>query len=169
MEGVEREYEYRPGRTMIVLFVFMALAFGLFAVLLDCKAAGDEHCPAALNYVIKSSPDWVFPKLPPGDSTWVYALSLAHVIFAVLMYRRRALGQRLVFGPTSMTVPASYWSRDEKEIAYRDIQDISERMYRGVQSLYIKHSGGKEIIAEGMLPSGAAYMEIRALLIARVQ
>jgi len=169
MEGVEREYEYRPGRTVIVLFVFMALAFGLFAVLLDCKAAGDEHCPAALNYVIESSPDWLFPELPPDYPTWVYALSLAHVIFAVFFYRRRALRQRLVFGPTSMTVPASYWSRNEKEIAYRDIQDISERMYKGFRTLYITHSGGKETIAEATLPSGAAYMEIRALLIARAQ
>ncbi|MDR1849753.1 MAG: hypothetical protein LBQ75_06920, partial [Zoogloeaceae bacterium] len=91
------------------------------------------------------------------------------VLAAFLTYHRLTFRQRLVFGAMAMTVPASRWSRVEKEIAYRDIQALFEETINGQKFLHLMHSGGKYTIPASMLPSKAAFAEICELLAARVR
>lgn len=86
-----------------------------------------------------------------------------------IAYHRATFQQRLVIGPATLTVPAGRWSREEKEIAYRDILALNEWRISGQRLLYITHVGGKHTIAASMLPSKSAFEEMRALLTARVR
>jgi hypothetical protein len=159
--SVEREYEYRPKWTTIA---FCGLFFGLCAVVLGFKAAGNDR-GVIINRVIELSPDWA------TGFYWVLtALSVGFVVIAAFFaYCRLTFRQRLAFGSAVMTVPASRWSRDEKEIAYRDIQALSEATISGQRFLYITHAGGKYTVIASMLPSKAAFAEVCELLAARVQ
>ncbi|WP_439624638.1 hypothetical protein [Gemmata sp.] len=161
MDGDVREYEYRPRWTMIV---FCAAFFALCAAVLGSKAANNDR-GLIINRIIELGPD--------GATTfyWVLtALSGGFVAMAAfLAYHRVTFQQRLVFGPAAVTVPASRWSREEKEIAYRDIVALSEATIGGQRFLHVAHPGGKYSITASMLPSKAAFAEVCELLAVRVQ
>src|SRR4051794_30558933 len=107
-----REYEYRPKWTTIVL---CSVFFSVCTVVLGAKAANNER-GVIINHVIELGPDgatafyWVLTSLSGGFV----------LLAAFLVYHRVTFRQRLVVGPAAVTVPASRWSREEKEIAYRD-------------------------------------------------
>jgi histidinol phosphatase-like PHP family hydrolase len=60
-------------------------------------------------------------------------------------------------------------SREEKEIAYRDISELTEATISGQRFLYIMHPGGEFTIAASMLPSKAAFAEVCELLARRIR
>lgn len=161
MVSVEREYEYQPKWTAIVLGGGF---FVLCAAVLGAKAANNDR-GVIINRIIE---------LEPGGATTFYwvltALSGGFVALAAfLAYHRLTSRQRIAFGPTALTVPASRWSRAEKEIAYCDIQGLSEGTVNGYWYLYVTHSGGKHTIAAAMLPSKEVFVEVCELLTARVR
>src|SRR5262249_23463030 len=86
-----------------------------------------------------------------------------------LAYHRLAFRQRLAFGTTSVTVPASRWSREEKEIAYQDVSSLNKATMNGQMFLYVTHLGGKYIINASMLSSKAVFAEVCELLATRVR
>lgn len=161
MGSVERQYEYRPKWTLIVL---CAAFFGLGTAVLGSKAANNDR-GVIINRIIELGPDgatafyWGLAALSAGFVT----------IAAFLAYHRVTFHQRLAFGPAAMTVPASRWSREEKEIAYRDIASLSEATISGQRFLYVTHTGGKYTITASMLPSKAAFGEVCELLAAKVR
>jgi hypothetical protein len=158
--GDEREYEYRPKWTMIVLCTAF---FGLCTAVLGVKAARNDR-GAIINGIIELGPD--------GASAfyWVLAaLSGGFVVVGVfLAHHRFTFHQRVVIGPDSLTVPARRWSGEEKEIAYRDVRSLSEWSVSGQRFLYVMHVGGKYTITASMLPSKSAFEELCQLLAARV-
>ena len=161
MGSVEREYEYRPKWTLIV---FCAAFFGLGAVVLGEKAANNDR-GLIINRVIELGPD--------GATVFFWVLTACSVGFvaiaAFLAYHRLTFRQRLAFGPTAVIVPVSRWSREEKEIAYRDILGLSEATISGQRFLYVTHPGGKYTITASMLPSRAAFAEVCELLAVKAQ
>jgi len=161
MGGEAREYEYRPGWTTIV---FGGGFFALCAAVIGSKAAHNER-GLIINRIIELGPDGA------TSFYWVLtALSAGFVVLATfLAYHRVTCHQRLVFGRAAMTVPASRWSREKKEIAYSDIVALSETTISGQRFLYVTHSGGKHTITASMLPSKAAFAEICEFLAAMVR
>jgi hypothetical protein len=161
VNSVEREYEYRPKWTMIVL---CAAFFGLCAAVLGSKAASNDR-GLLISRIIELAPD---------DATvffWALtACSIGFVVIAAfLAYHRLTTRQRIAFGPSALTVPASRWSREEKELAYRDIVALFETTVSGQRFLYITHPGGKYTIDASMLPSKSAFVEMCELLAACVR
>jgi len=159
--SVEREYKYQHKWTTIVL---CAAFFGLCTVVLGFEATGNNR-DLVINHLVELSPDWAI------RFHWLLTAFGAGsvVITAFLAYHRLTFHQRLLFGPTAMRVPTSSWSRNEKEIAYRDIQALSELNIRGQRLLFVTHSGGTDIIQASMLPSKAVFAEVCELLAARKQ
>ena len=157
----EREYEYKPKWTVIVFCVAFC---GSCAVVLGFKAANNER-GVTINHLIELGPD--------GATAFFWSLtacSCGFVAIAVhLAYHRIAFRQRLAFGPASLTVPVSRWSHVEKEIAYSDIKELTERTISGQRFLYVTHPGGKYTITAAMLPSRAVFDEVCELLAARVR
>jgi hypothetical protein len=156
----EREYPYRPSWTVILL------AGGFFAVcaLVLADRASNNRRGVIINGIIE---------LGASGATDLYyvlcALSVGFVIVSCfLVYHRLAFQQRLVFDATRVTVPVSRWSRATKQIAYRDIQRLSMAEISGQTFLYVHHLGGKFTIVASMLPSRAAFDEVRALLAAKM-
>ena len=107
MDDLDREYDYKPKWTNIIL---VAVFFGLCAVALGAKAAGND-CGVVINRIIELGPD--------GATAFYWALCASSVAFvavaAFLTYHRVAPRQRLTFGPTALTVPTSRWSALENE------------------------------------------------------
>lgn len=161
MEGVEREYEYKPRWTLIV---FCAVFFGLWAVILGAKAHGNDR-GVIINRVLQLSPS--------GATTFYWVLCACSVGFvaiaAFLACHRLTFRQRIAFGPTALLVPASRWSSEEKQVGYRDIEALSIAQVSGQRFLYVTHSGGKYAITASMLPSKAAFEEVCELLAAKVR
>jgi hypothetical protein len=155
------EYEYRPKWTMIV---FVATFFALCAVVLGYAAVDNDR-----GLII----DGIIAFGAGGATVFYWVLTVLSagfvVIAAFLAFHRTTFHQRLVFGPEAMTVPASRWSRAEKEIAYRDIASLSKAAVSSQRFLYVKHSGGKYTIAIAMLPSAAAFEEVCDLLATKVR
>ena len=113
-------------------------------------------------------------ELGPDDATifyWVLtACSTGFVaISGLLAYHRIAFRQRLALGSAALIVPASRWSRAEKEIAYRDISGLSEEMIHGERFLRIMHTVGQYTITASMLPSKAVFAEVCGLLAERAR
>lgn len=161
MDSGTREFEYKPRWTSIV---FGTVLFGAGAAILGNTAAHNHH-GLIINGIIE---------LGPGAATvffWFLTVcSIGFVALNVLIaYHRLTYRQRIVFGPDAMTVPVSQWSREEKEIAYRDIQDVSTTVSQGIYFLYITHSGGKFTITSSKLPSKAVFEEVCELLAERMR
>jgi hypothetical protein len=152
MDGIEREYDYKPKWTHIV---FCALFFGLGAVVLGVKAASNDR-GLIINGMIELGPD--------GATMFYWILCMCGVGFvaisAFLAYHRLTLHQRLTLGPAAVIFPESRWSADEKVIAYRDISALSTDRIHGQQFLYITHLRGTYTIMASMLPSKAAFDEV---------
>lgn len=153
---IERQFDYRPKWTAIL---FCAVFFGLCAVVLGAKAANNER-GLVLNGIIELGPE--------GASIFYWVLcgfSVAFVIMAVFLALHRAvLRQRLAFAQTALLVPRSRWSNQERHIEYDDIQAVTTGEISGQHVLYVHHTGGKYTIVASMLPSRAAFEEVRALL-----
>jgi hypothetical protein len=154
---VDREYPYQT-RWRSILFggSFFGACAAFFAV-----RAGNNTRGVIIEDAITLGPE--------GATTfyWVlFALSTCFVLAAVVLavHRVTAAPQRLRFGATEMTVPASRWSRAVKTIAYRDVQSLTEQVVSGQRMLHLRHTGGKYTIVASLLPSTAAYDEVRARL-----
>jgi hypothetical protein len=161
MSAVERVYEYEPKWTVILL---SGVFFGLCAVVLGIKAATNERGLILLRII----------ELGPQGASWFYWILTACgvgfvAIAALLTYHRLTVRQRLVLGATALTVPASRWSRTERDIAYRDIFELSTNAVSGQRFLVLKHAGGKCVIAASLLPSQAAFEEVCALVESKVR
>jgi hypothetical protein len=154
------EFDYVPRWTSIV---WAATLFGLSTVVLGYKAASNDR-GLIINRVIELGPEsatvfyWVLTILSGGF--------VAIAVF--LTYRRVVCGQRLVLARTTLTIPASQWSRKEKEIAYAHIHGLSETTVNGQRFLNLEHAGGTDTITASMLPTMAAYEEVGKLLAAKV-
>jgi hypothetical protein len=159
--SAEREYQYRPRWTTVV---FCAVVFGLGAVVLGWKAATNDR-GLIINPVIRLGPD--------GATAFYWALAALGggfvAVAGLLVYHRVTFRQRLVFGPSALIGPASRWSRQQTEIAYRDIPGLSETAVSGQQFVHVRHAGGKDTITASMLPSKAAYAEVCEPLAALVR
>jgi hypothetical protein len=160
VESPEREFPYRPRWTAIVLGGFFFSACALFL--------GHRATTNGRGLIIEG-----FIRLDPGQARVFYgvlaALSVGFVIASCfLAFHRLTFEQRLTFGPTVMTVPASRWSRATKRIAYRDIRQLSIATVSGQTFLHVHHVGGKFTIVASMLPSREAFDDLRALLAAKL-
>lgn len=161
MDDIERAYDYKPKWTLIVC---CALFFGLCAVVLGVKAAGNDR-GLIINGIIELGPD--------GATIFYWVLCVCGVGFvaisAFLAYHRVTFHQRLAFGSTAVILPRSRWSPEEKVIVYRDISALSTARIHGARFLYVTHPGGTSTIMASMLPSKAAFDEVCELLEAKVR
>jgi hypothetical protein len=161
MDDTEREFEYKPRWTTILA---CGVFFGLCAVVLGIKAANNDR-GLIINGIIELGPD--------GATLFYWVLttsSIGFVAVAILIaYHRLTYRQRLAFGVSSLIGPTSRWSRQEREIAYRDIRELSTITISGQRFLYITHLGGKYTIAASLLPSKAAFEEVCELLATKVR
>jgi hypothetical protein len=161
VSNIEREFEYKPRWTTILA---CGAFFSLCAVVLGIKAANNGG-GLLINGIIE---------LGPAGATifyWVLtAGSVGFVAAAVLIaYHRLMYRQRLAFSQSALIGPASRWSQQEREIAYRDICELSTVTVSGQRFLYITHLGGKYTISASLLPSKAAFEEICELLAEKVR
>jgi hypothetical protein len=154
-----REIDYRPKWWIIVA---CGLMFGGCA-LLFANLAARNHRGLIINGIIRLGPQ--------GATVFYWSLfgaSAAFVLMSLfLVYHRLRYRQRLVLGPSTITVPASRWSRRTEEIAYADIRDLVTTEVSGQRFLQVVHPGGKYTIVASMLPSRAVFEELGALLEAR--
>ncbi len=151
---MDREYDYRPKWTMIVL---CALFFGACALVLGAKANGNDR-GLIINGIIE---------LSAGSATvfyWVLAaLSIGFVVVAgFLAFIRLTVHQRITLGETSITIPRSRWSSEETVVSFNDILDLSTSEVSGQRFLTIVYRGGKFALTASMLPRKADYDEICA-------
>jgi hypothetical protein len=158
---IEREFAYHPKWTTILA---CAGFFGLAAVVLGIKAANNDR-GLIINGIVELGPE--------GATVFYWVLTAASMGFvaaAVLIaYHRLTYRQRLAFGRSALIVPAWRWSRQEKEIAYQDIRELSTATISGQRFLNITHRGGKFTITASLLPSKAAFEEVRELLAAKIR
>jgi hypothetical protein len=160
-ESPEREYPYQPRWRTIVLGGGF---FGLCALFLGYRATTNRR-----GLILEG-----FIRLDPDQANVFYgvlaALAVGFVLASCfLAYHRLTFEQRLTFGPTVMTVPSSRWSRATRQIAYRDIRQVTVASVSGQTFLHVHHTGGKSTIVASMLPSPAAFDEVRALLAAKAR
>ncbi len=160
LNSLERQYAYRPGSMPVV---FGTVFFGLGTLFLGAEAWHNERGLVIeriieLGLKVATAFYWVCCGCCGG--AWAF--------FMFLAWHQTVVKQRLVFGATAMRVPASRWSAEEKEIAYRDISAIAEAQFSGQRFLYVIHSSGKFIITSAWLPSKAAFDEIYKLLAAKI-
>jgi hypothetical protein len=156
MRNPEREYEYKPKWTVIVL---LGGLFSLCAAIFGFMAATNDR-GVVINRTIElgTSGATVFWWL-------LFAASLGFVALAgVMAYNRVTLRQRIVIGPTGLIVPVSRWSAETKKIAYRDIQGLFTVKQNGQHFLLIQHPGGKSQIVAAMLPLKGDFGEVCKLL-----
>lgn len=161
MDTIEREYEYKPSWIGIILIGGL---FALSSAFLVSKAVHNDR-GLIINGIIRLGPEaaTVFYWFLATFATGMVALVASQV------YRRLVYQPRLAFGPKAMMMPASTWSAEESEIAYRDIRELSVVSGSGQRFLYVTHIGGKRRIAASMLPSKAAFDDIHELLAAKVR
>ena len=159
MDSGERSYDYRPSWWTIA---FAGLFFSTCAGVLGYEAWTNEQ-GLILNGLIE------FDVQGATIFYWVLtALSVGFVAIALsLIYHRFTYNQRLTLGATALRVPKSRFSHEVAAIAYRDIRDLSEARVNGQRFLYVVHPGGKYTIVAAMLPSKAAFEEVRDILAAK--
>ena len=161
MLNIERQYEYKPKWTTILL---CAVFFGLCAVILGAKAQFNNR-GLIINGIIELS---VY-----GATVfyWVLCcLSVGFVLIAgVLTIHRLKHQQRIAFTPSSLIVPKSRWSQEEQSIEYRRIKSLSTSKISGQRFLYVTHAEGKHIIVASMLSSKATFDEVCELLAKKIQ
>lgn len=160
MAAIERQYEYKPKWTVIIL---VAVFFGLCALVTGAQASRNDR-GLVINGLIALGRD--------GATLFYWILTAASVGFVIaaafLAGHRVAYRQHLVFRPNALIAPTSRWSRNEKEIAYRDVLGLSLTNVSGQRFLYISHRGGRYTITASMLPSETAFDEVCELLTAMV-
>ncbi len=151
---MDRQYDYRPKWTMIVL---CALFFGACALILGAKADGNDR-GLIINGIIE---------LSARSATvfyWVLAaLSIGFVVAAgFLAFIRLTVHQRITLGETSITIPRSRWSGEETVVTFGDIIDLSSSEVSGQRFLTIVDNGGKFTLTASMLPKKDDFDEICA-------
>ena len=151
---MERQYDYRPKWTIIVL---CALFFGACALVLGAKAHENDR-GLIINGIIE---------LEPGGATifyWVLAaLSIGFVVAAgFLAIVRLTLHQRIGLTETCITIPRSRWSSEEVAVPFGEIVDLSTSQVSGQRFLNIVYNGGKFTLTASMLPRKEDFDEICA-------
>jgi hypothetical protein len=158
-DTLEREY-----RTKWTVIVSCAALFGLCAAVLGSVAASNDR-GLVINGIIELGHE--------GATVFYWALAGLSggfvVLAAFLAYHRITFRQRLVLDRSALTIPASRWSRQEKQIAFSRIHRLSETTVNGQRFLNVEHTGGKDTITASMLPSADAYEAVCELLAKRVR
>ena len=153
--STDREYEYKPAWSAIVLAM---LVFGMFSIVGVIAARSNR------GLVV----DGIASLSPHGAAVFwcvLTAVSLGFVLVAALMAFRRVIRtQRIVLTPTAIIVPKSRWSREETTIPYARIAGLSETQAGKQRFLKIVYSHGKSEISASMLPTKAAYETIHQSL-----
>lgn len=160
MQDAEREYDYNPRWTVIVL------SGGFFAgcaVILAFKAANNQRGLTWGGII----------ELGPAGATafyWVItACCCGFVVLAMFLAAQRLLLRKtLRLGTTGVTIP-NLWSSAETEIAYQDIQSLSTNTINGQELLYVTHRSGRATIAASMFVSKRAYRDFSEALAASVE
>jgi hypothetical protein len=149
MADIERQYAYRPRWSHIRLLA------GFCTLLAACVIARASPEDLGLPY-------WI-----------VVVVSFAGVARSgVLAVDRLFFRRRVAFTSTSLLLPKPWSFWQEEAIDYDAITglDVSKVAEHGPRCLYLMtHGGGRREIPEAMLPSRAAFEEVRALLTARVR
>jgi hypothetical protein len=151
---MDRQYDYRPKWTIIVL---CALFFGACALVLGAKANGNDR-GLIINGIIE---------LSAGGATvfyWVLAaLSIGFVVVAgYLAIIRLTVHQRIALSETSITIPRSRWSSEEIAVPFGEIVELSESEVSGQRFLKIAYNGGTFTLTASMLPKKEEFDEICA-------
>lgn len=102
---------------------------------------------------------------------WVMrVLSMGFVVIACLLaVHRLRHQQRIAFTNTSLILPRSRWSQEERSINYTDISALSVTKINGQQFLNIVHGAGKSAIGASLLPSKKIFNEVCELLEIKIQ
>jgi hypothetical protein len=161
MQDAEREYDYNPRWTVIVL------SGGFFAgcaVILAFKAANNQRGLTWGGII----------ELGPAGATafyWVItACCWGFVVLAMFLAAQRLLLRKtLRLGTTGVMIPANLWSFAETEIAYQDIQSLLTNTINGQELLYVTHRSGRATIAASMFASKRAYRDFSEALAASVE
>jgi hypothetical protein len=171
MDGVEREYEYRP-KWWVILFAMGWYTLG--AVVSWYMVSRERSDVVRAVY-------WV-----------VGGLCIGFVVRSgVRGVERLLLRRRVVLTPACLLLPKSVWSSEEAAIDYGTITGvfISSGIYapwacrvaidsagglpmskmRRALFLYVTHSGGKQRMMAAEFPSHASFEEFCELLAARVR
>ena len=157
----EREYPYRASWRVIILG---AIFFGACAVVLGYEAADNRR-----GLILDGLP------LTAGQATDFYAvlaaLSAGFVTITLVLGFRRMSGApgRIVLGRSAMIAPNPRWRPGEQAIAYASITGLSLTTTGRQVFLTIDHEGGRFQLARSMLPSRAAFDEIRTFLAQRAR
>ena len=143
MADIERQYKYQP-RWWHLLVV------GAYCSLL------------AASVIAHASPETL------GILYWIILMvSFGGVaISGVAAIDRLFLRRRIAFTSTALLLPKPWSLSEEEAIDYQAITGLD--VWKS-ECLYVKYGGGKRRILEAMLPSKAAFEEVRTLLTARVR
>ncbi len=134
MEPLDREYEYKPRWSHILLAG--SLSGGLAAIV-----AALGHWTHAIFVSLVAIANWGF-----------------------LVVRRLFRPQRIVFTSTAVILPKSHWSSAEITVPYMAITDLSVSHFIGQRLLTTSHAGGKTTISSWCLPTDEHFEQVRYLL-----
>lgn len=156
-ESLDRVYQYKLKRQSLT---WVASFVGALALLFAYFVATNN---SGIRFLRSGS------TLDPGAATvflWgMFALLVAVTAFLIgLVALSYQLQQRIAFTPQAIIVPKAFWSNQEQQIAYNEIQQLSIRTQQNQRWLVIKHFGGKSQIAGAMLANGEVFEEIVNLL-----
>lgn len=162
METIDQSYEYKPKWVSILLgfCIFSVLAFGL-GYMAQWNDKG-----LILNGIISLSRE--------NATRFYWALSLCCAVFMLVpliqIYQRLVVrNHRIALTPSSLIVPGSSFSSEEKTIPYSNITELSTSQVHGHKFLHVKHTGRKITIVSSMLSSKDNLEEIYNLLSTRIK
>jgi hypothetical protein len=161
MSEPDYEYEYQPKWRLILL---CGALFAAGAVVLAYEATRNERELRILGLIELST-------VAATSFYWVLcSLCGAFVAVAALMaVARLSLRQRIALLTDRAILPRSAWSSEEVAIHYDAITNLSTEDVFGQRFLQVTHAGGTHTINAAMMPSPAAFDELRELLTIRAR
>lgn len=158
---MERQYDYRPKWTLIIL---CGMFFGACALVFVTKANGNDR-GLKINGIVE---------LSAAGATVVYwvlaAGSMSFVILAVfLAIVRITVHQQIVLTETSITIPRSRWSSEVITVPFGAIVEMSASRVSGQRLLKIAYNGGKFTLNASLLPRKGDFDDICLALVQGVK
>ena len=159
MDQLEREYDYKPRWYGIIVFG----GLGLAGVLLFGGLALFSNRDAMIN-------GRLVPAADAKNLNWLFCgVSFIGCAAAAGQWHQRSrCPRKLVLGRSALIVPASFWHAATREIPYHEITRIRDAVAGNLRCLTVYGPGFKFIIDAMMLPSAAAFEEVRQLLANRI-
>jgi hypothetical protein len=158
---MDRHYDYRPKWTTIIL---CGGFFGACAFILGREAQKNNR-GLIINGIIDLS--------PRGATIFYWVLAALSVGFVVvagfLIIVRLTLHRRIGLTRTSISIPRSRWSNEERVVPFAEILRLSQSEAYGQRFLNIEFIGGKFALTSSLLPSKADFKEICAAVNEGVQ